>query len=497
MNQTSRPYWQRQGMAVLGALLIARLAAMILIPLTDTTEARYAEIARKMLETGNWITLWHDYGVPFWAKPPLSTWFSALSMGLFGVNELAARLPSLLLSAGTVALVARLLRKRYGGDAGWASALLLAGGILFLLGSGTVMTDPALIFATTLIHVAFWEALDTGKRAWGYLFFAGIGLGLLAKGPIAIVLTAMPIGLWVILNHRWAAIRQHLPWLTGTLLALAIAVPWYWLAERRTPGFLDYFIVGEHISRFLDPGWKGDRYGYAHATPHGMIWLYAAAGLLPWSVCAPVWLVRFGRRLVPDRRDGFLSYCVLWTTMPLVFFTVSGNIIMPYALTMVPGFAALAASLWARHDAPERGRWLPWLAALPLVALIAATLAFRLAPEPLARTQKAMVGAWFAERPAANSRLVLWDSRREFSAEFYAGGRLITTFNPQTVRKALATPGNDYLACRDSECASLPAELRAAFVEAGRFPNPGEAMRLLKKRAPATPLPLTGPGNDR
>ncbi|WP_230370493.1 ArnT family glycosyltransferase [Paludibacterium denitrificans] len=74
--KTSSCYpWQRTATYVLCALLILRLLTMWVIPLTDTTEARYAEIARKMLETGNWVTPQHDYGVPFWAKPPLSTGF--------------------------------------------------------------------------------------------------------------------------------------------------------------------------------------------------------------------------------------------------------------------------------------------------------------------------------------------------------------------------------------------------------------------------------------
>ncbi len=80
---------------------------MCFIPLNDVSEARYAEIARKMLETGNWVTPQHDYGVPFWAKPPLSTWLSAFSMKLFGVNEFAARLPGLLfVSSGFMACLA-------------------------------------------------------------------------------------------------------------------------------------------------------------------------------------------------------------------------------------------------------------------------------------------------------------------------------------------------------------------------------------------------------
>ena len=68
------------------------------IPLTDNTEARYAEIARIMSETQNWITLQIDYGIPFWAKPPLSTWASALSISIFGNHEFFVRLPFSLFS---------------------------------------------------------------------------------------------------------------------------------------------------------------------------------------------------------------------------------------------------------------------------------------------------------------------------------------------------------------------------------------------------------------
>ena len=81
---------QRFLLFALGALLAARLLAMFWWPFTDSTEARYAEIARKMVETGDWITPQFDYGVPFWGKPPLHTWLSALGMKLFGVGAFGA-----------------------------------------------------------------------------------------------------------------------------------------------------------------------------------------------------------------------------------------------------------------------------------------------------------------------------------------------------------------------------------------------------------------------
>lgn len=73
---------------------------MIWLPLSDTTEPRYVEIARIMAESGDWITPWLSEGTPLWGKPPLSIWCQAISFGVLGVSEFAARLPSLL-SAGT------------------------------------------------------------------------------------------------------------------------------------------------------------------------------------------------------------------------------------------------------------------------------------------------------------------------------------------------------------------------------------------------------------
>jgi len=78
------------------SLVLIRGILNALIPLMDKTEARYAEIARIMAETQNWIVLQIDYGVPFWAKPPLSTWASALSISIFDASALYVRLPYLI-----------------------------------------------------------------------------------------------------------------------------------------------------------------------------------------------------------------------------------------------------------------------------------------------------------------------------------------------------------------------------------------------------------------
>ena len=218
---------------------LARLLTLGLYPLTDTTEARYAEVARKMVELNDWITPWYDYGVPFWAKPPLSTWLTAASIKLFGVNEFAARLPYFLLAVLIAWLVWDWARRRSPREAVLAVGLL-GGTMLYFIASAAVMTDLALVLGTTLAMRGFWALFDastTARTGEKWLLFLGLGLGMLAKGPIAIVLTGIPIVLWAILTGNFVNTLKRMPWLRGSLLVVAIALPWYWIAEVRTPGF--------------------------------------------------------------------------------------------------------------------------------------------------------------------------------------------------------------------------------------------------------------------
>jgi len=446
---------ERRALALVIAVLVgARLLTLAAYPLMDPTEARYAEIARKMLETGDWVMPQFEYGVPFWGKPPLSTWLAAASMALFGVNEFAARLPSFLLLVGCGALVHGLAARRGGRDqALWTLALFAATGLVFVA-AGAVMTDPALALGTTLSMAAFWGAMNgpaTARRASGIAFFLGLAVGLLSKGPVAAVLTFVPIGAWTLWNRQWRLMWSALPWLAGSALTAALVVPWYWAAERATPGFLDYFLVGEHWKRFVEPGWKGDLYGAAHARPRGMIWLFWIAAALPWSVTALAWLARtLARRrqdFVPLGADPWLLYLALWATTPMLFFTVSGNVLATYVLPGLPAFALLLGEVWRPAAAGiESLRPGVRTVAVACVALPAAfvvgivVLNHRFATE---LSHKALVRMYETQRGSAAGRLV-YVGQRPVSAEFYARGKLLKVSDVAALAPYLADAPADF-----------------------------------------------------
>lgn len=423
----ARPYglwrnWQAWLLAATVLLLVTRLGLMWLAPLADTTEARYGEIARQAASNGFWLMPHMDPQTPFFAKPPLSTWSSAVFMVLFGVNEFAARLPALLVSLAAIWITMRLagelgLRQR------WLVIPVLASSPLFFASAGAVMTDAVQMAVVLAAQYCAWQVLRDAPRmqGWRLAFWALIGVGALAKGLATWMLIGLPLIAFAVVQGQPVQLLRRLFNLQGVLLALAIFLPWYIAAEEYYPGFLNYFIVGEHFSRFLQPGWAGDRYGTAHRQPLGAIWLFWVGSILPW-------IGIFGRQLflVIQRRRGDAAAmapleCFLWcaTLAPLLFFTFSRNIIWTYALTAIPPFAVLAAQ-WLENSAPRQQ-----LRASMALAIFAALV---LAASPLvlrqmnANSERALVQSFKQHAPAGAQ--LNYQTHPAFSSAFYSQGAL-------------------------------------------------------------------------
>jgi len=494
-------------LAALAATLAVRLVTLGTYPLMDTSEARYGEIARVMRVTGNWVTPQETPGTPFWAKPPLYAWLSAASTYLFGIDEFALRLPSLLCGFGVLVLcylwTAALSRRpsppaspgvagyagrspaplsqagegshlpplshasgrgaggEGEGDAPLLSCLILATTTLFFIGYGAVMTDPALGLCTAWMMVAFQRAaIDGSRRAiWRYGLFVAAALAMLAKGPVAFLHVAFPAAIWIVWRGRLGATWRALPWVGGTALFIALSLPWYLWAEARTPGFLNYFLVGEHVMRYLHPGWTGDRYGTAHREPIGTIWAYLAGALGLWSI-ALLALVRPGRGWLARARaylqdDGRL-FAVLAAVAPLLVFTFAGNLIWTYVLpSLTPLAVLLGLALGRRSVQPG-----PWQRAVPALAGASVVLvcvgAIAWAPmRTVGNSFAKPVAAWQQRAQSKPGALLYWGTRTPASLRFYSRGEAEPTPD-LAARLRRVEPGSSvYVAIASSQLPAL------------------------------------------
>ncbi|SAI65453.1 dolichyl-phosphate-mannose-protein mannosyltransferase [Bordetella ansorpii] len=427
MRVSSKVFW-----SVMGVAAVARLFSMAVLPLADTSEPRYAEVARLMAQTNDWITPWFEPGVPFWGKPPLAFWAQALSIKLFGVSEFAVRLPAFLAMAALLAMVYSFARGMFGQSAARWSALVLATMLLPLLSAGAVLTDPFLAFAVTLSMLSFISARRDGPWYQGLGFFLGLGLGMLAKGPLAVVLIGGVCAGWMLWQRDWRGPLRALPWGLGIPLAMLVALPWYVAAEFKTPGFLQYFIVGEHFLRFVDSGWEGDLYGTAHARALGAIWLDWIGAAAPWSIliigAGVLALFRPAARQAvrASLADGGRRYLLLWAIAAPALFTLSGNILWTYVLPSLPAVALL---LGCGLAAWQPGRFVclanrALLAGMLLVPSAAAVLSIQALGDPLHfKTEKGLVQAAAALRNA--DQTLYYVGERPFSARYYSAGTAV------------------------------------------------------------------------
>lgn len=245
----------------------------------------------------------------------------------------------------------------------------------------------------------------------------------------------------------------------------AIALPWYILAEIKTPGFLNYFIVGEHFHRFVTPGWSGDLYGSAHHRPRGTIWWYLFVDGLPWSILFPVlaaltWKKNKSSRFFSSERDWHV-YLLAWGLAPAVFFTFAGNILWPYLL---PGFPALAILLagWLKNQRSVsetvKSNMLLGGLAFTSVAMMAFILSLPVTGAEERKSARSFVGIYNSHKQA--NETLYYYSERPFSAAFYTGGKAGEIKTVSDLQNLLDS-GGGYLAVRKADLNGFSSDIRS------------------------------------
>lgn len=400
---------------ILIATALIRLITLALYPLMDTTEARYGEMARIMVETGNWLTPQFDYGVPFWGKPPLFTWMSSLGIEVFGLNEFAVRFPHWLAGVAVILVVAHFANKH--NVNALIASLVIATSAVFSISAGAVMTDMALTLSMAIAMIGFYQCWHGSTKA-GLLGFFGIALGLLAKGPLIIVLIGLSLVPWIILNYGVkngiALFIKRVPIIKGIVIISVIALPWYLMAENATPGFLNYFIVGEHFQRFMVSGWEGDLYGKAHNEVKGMIWLFWIYAAAPWSIILPIlaWRSQKEKQDTIKRNSDLKSYLFFWMISPMILFTLSGNILPAYVLPGIPALGLLVSLLTFKKSI----KWVSISASLIPILLIAALIFIQFGKTEQ-KSDKYMMKHVNLNNP------IYYLNKKSFSGQFYSQGK--------------------------------------------------------------------------
>ena len=362
----------------------------------DDVDAVQAQIARNMLESGDWVIARLD-GVPYLEKSPLIYWLIAISYRVLGVHDWVARLPVALAAMLLAWLTWRYGKWAFGQRAGFYAGLIIATCVGLFLFTRIQIPD---VMLTGCVCMAFWSfqrALDekeTRPWLWSLLLAASLGVGVMLKGLIAVVAPVGGIIAYLAITRQLfsAGVWKKLNVLTGALVFLAIAAPWHILATLRMPpylnfslhtgpgeyrGFFWFYFINEHVLRFLNLRYPRDY----NTVPRLAFWSLHLLWLFPWSMFFPA-VGRVSFKPV-DRAGRTRLLAVCWAGFLLIFFTFSTTqeyYSMPIypALALLLGGAMAAESRWLRIGTRAIG-----LIAASASAVIAAILyAVRAAPTP-------------------------------------------------------------------------------------------------------------------
>lgn len=423
------PEWLRRHRYDLGVVLIAVVVffgGMVSPPsLMDDVDASHAQLARNMLQSGDWVIPRLD-GVAYVEKAPLPYWMIAVSYLIFGVHDWAARIPFALAAVLLCWVTARYgrwafdsaeqARPAFSSDgvapsrAGFYAGLILATCVGLFLFTRILIPDAMVALCVCLAFWSFQRALneedpsveiagieaEPQPRRWAAVLAAALGVGVMLKGLIALVvpvggaLAYLAVTRQLFRRETWR--RLHL--VSGTGIFLAIAAPWHVLAALRLPpyfdftmhsapgqyhGFFWFYFINEHVLRFL-----GLRYPHDYNTvPRLAFWLLNLVWLFPWSVYLPAAMKLSYRPVDRAGRTRLLALC--WAGFLMLFFTFSTT----QEYYSLPIYPALALLLGCAMNRDSTSRWLKtgarilgMITAAAAVIIAAVLYAVRRVPAP-------------------------------------------------------------------------------------------------------------------
>lgn len=328
----------------------------------DDVDAVQAQIARNMLDSGDWVIA-HLDGVPYIEKSPLIYWTIAVSYRIFGVHDWSARIPVALAAVLLAWLVYRYGRWAFEERAGYYAGLVVATCVGLFLFTRIQIPDVMLTLSTCLTFWAFQRATDAEEihpHRWAAVLAVSLGVGVMLKGLIALVVPGGGIVVYLTLTRQlfspevWKRLRPF----SSAVIFLVIAAPWHILATVRMPPYLDFtmhsgpgqyrgffwfYFMNEHVLRFLNLRYPRDY----NTVPRPAFWGLHLLWLFPWSVYFPAVLRERFRPVDRAGKTRLLALC--WAGFLLVFFTFSTTQEY-YSMPVYPALALLLGSAMATED---------------------------------------------------------------------------------------------------------------------------------------------------
>lgn len=320
-------------------------------PLFDIDEGAFSEATREMLAKGDYLSTWLN-GAPRFDKPILIYWLQALSVSIFGVVDWAFRVPSALAAVFWCYAVSRFAEEFSDADAGRLAGIVALTCLGVQVIGRAATADAVLNLWLTLTLTDIWRFIAQGKRSAARRAFLWTGLGILTKGPIAVLVPGATVILWCLASRNWRwlgnALRDPLCW----LLLIGTALPWYVAAYAiHGQAFIDGFFMKHNVQRFSGTleGHGGSMFYYLLVVP-----LF----VLPWLP----WLGSALKSLPGDWQDPMKRFLWLWALFVIGFFSLSGTKLPHYALYGCTPLFILIACRHARLKSP--------LAMLPAIVLL-------------------------------------------------------------------------------------------------------------------------------
>ena len=366
------------------------------VGLVDETEPLFAEAARQMVETGDWVTPYFN-GEPRFDKPPLVYWLMAIGFHLLGGNEWAVRLPSALAAIAMTGLGFYTLR-RYGFPqpylatatvteaeghsaplsrrstqalllSAWIGAAVMALNPETLVWARIGVSDMLLTGCIAASLMAFFlgyaqPQYPSRQARWYRAFYVLMALAVLAKGPVGLVLPVLIIGAFLLYTGKFREVAPELRLLPGVLLFIILTLPWYILvilANGRA--YIDSFFGYHNIERFT-------QVVNGHAAPWFFYFLVVFIGFLPWSPFLPLAIARLqfwrpGYWRQQPRSSHLGLFALIWFAVVFIFFTTAVTKLPSYVLPLMPAAALLVGLFWSdrtsQANVGKKAGWGFWI----------------------------------------------------------------------------------------------------------------------------------------